>query len=235
MSLYIIGFVVRLPSHVISFKLKRGFSIDVITYYWVSRVVFFASTRHLGKTYWCKNGIQFDEWYCWRWNFRIIREREWRQWSRRTLGWWRRWRISFQWQHWAVFVRIDVFWRRITTTISAALNAESEDTNPASSSHADGTSNCSCGVCTYLDNEPVNIFCQSRELVKDHIEREACIPQTEDFKLVCLYRTILKTALGVWHHSHAEEMDINNNNYSRVPNKRGVIYNLEIFLAGHCY
>ena len=63
----------------------------------------------------------------------------------------------------------------------AALNSESEDTSPASPSRADETSNCSCGVCTYLDNELVNICCQSTALAKDHIEHGACITQTEDF------------------------------------------------------
>ena len=95
----------------------------------------------------------------------------------------------------------------------AALNSESEDASPSSPLRADETSNCSCGLCTYLDNEPVNICCHSTALAKDHIEHGACVTQTEDFKLVCLYKTILKRALGVWHHTHGEEKNINNNNY----------------------
>ena len=43
-----------------------------------------------------------------------------------------------------------------------------------------------------------------------------CIILTEDFKLVCLHKTILEAALGTWHIQQGENRRMNNENFQFI-------------------
>ena len=74
---------------------------------------------------------------------------------------------------------------------------------------------CSCGVCAFIPNEP-NICCRSSVVAIDKMETTSCISETEDFRLVCLHKTILEAAFGNWHIFHGENLDFTNTNYRFV-------------------
>ena len=85
---------------------------------------------------------------------------------------------------------------------------------------------CFCNVCEYIETEPQNKCCQSSELVREYTKKHSCITETEDFKLVCLHKTVLKTALGVWHHNHGDKQALTNKNFRFIAYRQyiGLMY-----------
>ena len=72
---------------------------------------------------------------------------------------------------------------------------------------------CSCDMCSNIEREPVNVCCRDSQIAVQKMDSEQCITLVDDFKVVCLHKVILETALGNWHIDHGEKRQLNNKNY----------------------
>ena len=51
--------------------------------------------------------------------------------------------------------------------------------------------------------------CRDSQIAVEKMDPQMCITLTEDFKLVCLHKTILEEALGTWHIQQGENRRMN--------------------------
>ena len=55
--------------------------------------------------------------------------------------------------------------------------------------------------------------CRDSQIAVEKMDPQMCIILTEDFKLVCLHKTILEAALGTWDIQQGKNRRMNNENF----------------------
>ena len=76
---------------------------------------------------------------------------------------------------------------------------------------------CSCGVCSYMESEPLNVCCRDSQIAVDKMDSKTGITLVDDLEVVCLHKAILEAALGNWHIDHGETRRLINKIYTGLP------------------
>ena len=102
--------------------------------------------------------------------------------------------------------------------ISNSENDEDSDVSSDSNqehSRKGYTNWCACGHCRAMETEIENFCCRdTNKALDNYFEGHKCITESEGFKMVCLSKPVLDTALSVFNHFRGESIkNIDNKSY----------------------
>ena len=95
--------------------------------------------------------------------------------------------------------------------ISNSENDEDSDVSSDSNqehSRKGYTNWCACGHCRAMETEIENFCCRdTNKALDNYFEGHKCITESEGFKMVCLSKPVLDTALSVFNHFRGDSIE----------------------------
>ena len=113
--------------------------------------------------------------------------------------------------------------------ISNSENDEDSDVSSDSNqehSRKGYTNWCACGHCRAMETEIENFCCRdTNKALDNYFEGHKCITESEGFKMVCLSKPVLDTALSVFNHFRGDSIEnIDNKSYRLASCKQYIFW-----------